>query len=301
MIARRVRPVRAGAGEMSFVETLEKRLCLSTFTPVFDPTNFTATAISSNSVRLDWTDNSTNEVNFLIERSRDQVSWFQVASAPRNSQTFNDASVSPSTQYYYRIKAHGKAANSNIVTLGAPVTTPPLTSDQFATLTNGDLSVFGTQDNDVITLTVAAGNLIADLNGTQLSFLTGSVERIHVFGLPGKDRIVVNAGVGNTNLDGGDGDDVILGSDGSDRIDGGNGNDVIRGFDGNDTLLGGTGKDTLWAGAGDDYLDGGAGNDVLQGQDGNDTLFGGNGLDRLYGGLGIDSLNGGHGDDILNP
>jgi Ca2+-binding RTX toxin-like protein len=279
---------------------------------VFDPSGFTATATSSKSVRLDWIDNSVNERSFLIERSTDGLTWVVVVSAPRNSHSFNDASVDPSTNYFYRLTAHSKAANSKTIYLqdndGSDdidfgyVTTPPPTADQFASLSDsGDLSVFGTEGDDVISLSVVSSNIVADLNGEQLSFSLGSVFRIYVFGLPGRDRIVVNAGIGDTNLNGGDGNDVIVGGSADDRIDGGAGNDVIRGLVGDDTLLGGVGKDTLWGGNGDDFLDGGAGNDVLLGEDGNDNLFGGNGLDRLYGGLGIDTLEGGHGADVLNP
>jgi Ca2+-binding RTX toxin-like protein len=311
MISRRVGPPRAGAGESSIIETLEKRVCLSGFAPVFDPSGFTATATSSKSVRLDWTDNSVNERGFLIERSTDGLAWHVVVSAPRNSHSFNDASVDPSTNYFYRITAQSNAARSKTIYLAdndglddidfGYVTTPPPTADLFASLSGGDLSVYGTEGNDVISLSLDSSNIVANLNGEELSFAAAAVTRIHVFGLPGDDRIVVNAGISDTNLNGGDGNDVIVGGSGDDRIDGGGGNDVIRGLVGDDTLLGGIGKDTLWGGNGDDFLDGGAGNDVLRGEDGNDNLFGGNGLDRLYGGLGIDSLVGGHGADVLNP
>ncbi len=93
----------------------------------------------------------------------------------------------------------------------------------------------------------------------------------------------------NDLIDGGDGDDVILGEIGSDVISGGAGDDFIFGdrfygagafytgaparnfqsldkpFHGNDAIDGGSGDDIVIGGAGHDHLTGGTGNDVLYG------------------------------------
>ena len=67
-------------------------------------------------------------------------------------------------------------------------------------------------------------------------------------------------------VDGGAGNDTILGSNGADLLLGGDGNDFIDGNQGNDTAL---------LGAGDDVFqwDPGDGSDVVEGQDGIDTLL----------------------------
>lgn len=64
-------------------------------------------------------------------------------------------------------------------------------------------------------------------------------------------------------------------------INGGSGDDVLLGNSGADLLLGGGGNDVLTAGAGNDVLEGGSGNDVLTGGQGNDSLIGGAGTDRF--------------------
>jgi Ca2+-binding RTX toxin-like protein len=61
---------------------------------------------------------------------------------------------------------------------------------------------------------------------------------------------------------------------------------TVDGGTGNDTILGSNGADVLIGGDGDDVLVGGAGNDVLNGGDGDDVLIGGPGLDVLDGGPG---------------
>ncbi len=60
---------------------------------------------------------------------------------------------------------------------------------------------------------------------------------------------------------------------------------------GHDVLRGGAGRDSLHAGAGDDHADGGSGEDAVFGADGDDALWGGTDHDRIYGGLGEDNLD----------
>jgi Ca2+-binding RTX toxin-like protein len=83
-------------------------------------------------------------------------------------------------------------------------------------------------------------------------------------------------------------------------VDGGAGDDTIIGSNFSDDLRGGDGNDTLIGGAAADRLDGGAGNDLLIGQAQNDTLLGGDGDDTLVGGAGNDTLNGGNGKDVID-
>ncbi|WP_287279216.1 MULTISPECIES: glycerophosphodiester phosphodiesterase family protein [unclassified Okeania] len=95
-------------------------------------------------------------------------------------------------------------------------------------------------------------------------------------------------------------DDVrIEGTAEAERLDGGTGDDTIVGLNGADTLVGGVGDDEIIGGRGSDSLYGQDGNDVLQGRQDNDHLFGGDGNDVLNGGQGRDRINGGAGDDTL--
>src|SRR5262245_48424275 len=77
-------------------------------------------------------------------------------------------------------------------------------------------------------------------------------------------------------VDGGTGNDTILGSNGADLLLGGEGNDFVDGNQGNDTAL---------LGAGDDVFqwDPGDGSDVVEGQADTDTLlFNGNGANEIF-------------------
>ena len=66
-------------------------------------------------------------------------------------------------------------------------------------------------------------------------------------------------------VDGGAGDDTLLGSNGIDLLLGGDGNDFVDGQQGNDSALLGAGDDTF-------QWDPGDGSDVVEGQDGTDTM-----------------------------
>ena len=66
-------------------------------------------------------------------------------------------------------------------------------------------------------------------------------------------------------VDGGAGNDSLLGSNGNDTLLGGDGNDFVDGNQGSDTALLGAGDDTF-------QWDPGDGSDVVEGQDGTDTL-----------------------------
>jgi len=113
------------------------------------------------------------------------------------------------------------------------------------------------------------------------------------------DAILINAQARTASLNGGNGDDVLIGNVSNDTLTGNNGDDDLNGKAGNDILNGVAGNDRLTGDLGNDTLTGGAGNDVLLGGDGNDTLTGGTGNDVLSGGLGKDTLTGGTGKDIF--
>lgn len=130
----------------------------------------------------------------------------------------------------------------------------------------------------------------------------------YLYGGVGNDTL--RGGSGVTYFYGDAGDDSLEGGTGSNYMDGGAGNDILKagtkvpvnsnalnGGDGNDHLIGNLGHDLLTGDAGADTITGNDGNDTLNGGDGNDELNGGTGNDFLYGDAGNDTLTGGAGQD----
>ena len=120
----------------------------------------------------------------------------------------------------------------------------------------------GTQGADVIGVAGDAGGItVLGLQaGVNIFFPEQANDRLTLNGLGGDD--VINAssleadGIKLT-MNGGLGNDILIGSEGDDLINGG---------DGNDTALMGAGNDTFVWNPGDD-------NDTLEGQDGSDTML----------------------------
>jgi uncharacterized protein (TIGR02145 family) len=70
------------------------------------PTNLAADAESSTQITISWTDNSDNEEGFKIERSPDgTTNWTEIAAVGPGIINFQNINLTPSTTYYYRVRA----------------------------------------------------------------------------------------------------------------------------------------------------------------------------------------------------
>lgn len=86
------------------------------------PTNLTITPSQktpSPTMLLAWTDNSNNELGFIIERSTNGTSWNSIGSTAIDAVTFTDTNVSSNTLYYYRIFAYNTVGSSSYSNTGS--------------------------------------------------------------------------------------------------------------------------------------------------------------------------------------
>src|SRR3954452_22739808 len=82
-------------------------------TPPAAPSGTAATAISSSRIDVSWTDNSSNETGFVVERSPTSAfTTVQSSSVPAGATTFSDTGLSATTTYWYRVKAVNAAGSS---------------------------------------------------------------------------------------------------------------------------------------------------------------------------------------------
>lgn len=89
------------------------------------PSGLNAAAVSSSQINLTWTDNSSDEAGFKIERCTGSgcSNFAVIAQTAANANSFNDGSVAPSTTYTYRVFAFNSGGNSD-PTNTAEATTP---------------------------------------------------------------------------------------------------------------------------------------------------------------------------------
>ncbi len=124
--------------------------------------NFTNVATTevppTSSFTVNWSDNSTNETNYILERSTDGTNFSEIATLGANVISYNEAGLNPNTQYYYRVKAIN-ATESSVYTSIASITTPPIPSAPTRTTnpapTNGNNNV-----------ELSSGNLLLKWSGS---------------------------------------------------------------------------------------------------------------------------------------
>jgi Ca2+-binding RTX toxin-like protein len=155
---------------------------------------------------------------------------------------------------------------------------------------------------------------------TYLLGFESDIEALNVTGTQYND--ILDGGMHNVTLEGGAGNDALLGQKGvfsggfgTDTLTadyyttnvpygvhlGWNGENTVRRRDNGNVILTHNGIEKLNFTGTDfaDYLSGQNGDDILDGRGGNDVLEGGAGNDRLFDVSGSDTLNGGEGDDYL--
>jgi titin len=88
------------------------------------PSNLNATAVSSSRIDLTWTDNSTNEGGFKMERSTDGVSFAQIAILTPNTTSYSSTGLNASTTYHFRVRAYEGTNNSAYSNVGTATTQP---------------------------------------------------------------------------------------------------------------------------------------------------------------------------------
>ena len=218
---------------------------------------------------------------------------------------------------------------------------PAETGGGTATLNNGTLTVAGTagDDRDIVQPTADGAGIsvverLFDANGNLVvvaanNFNAANVNNIIFSGGEGDDLLTVQGDVSNLpdiSLNGGAGNDILIGGLGGDTLDGGAGDDYLFGRAGDDVLVGDLGRDFMSGGVGSDTADYSARTgDLLVGigllpDDGErgetdnilsdvETVLGGSGNDnfsttsgtavRFVGNAGNDTLAGGGGDDFF--
>jgi hypothetical protein len=101
-----------------------------TVDPPAAPSALSATTIACDQIDLAWTDNSSDETSFKIERSTDGVNFGQIDTVGADVTSYSDTTVAESTTYWYRVRAANSGGNSaysntdNATTPACPLNPP---------------------------------------------------------------------------------------------------------------------------------------------------------------------------------
>lgn len=143
------------------------------------PSNVNFTGVNStevaSSLTVNWSDNATNETNNVLERSTDGTNFTVIATLGANVTSYYEATLTPNTLYYYRVKATN-AAESSVYSEVASITTPPIasiptkaatptpaTGSNAVDLINGNLTLKWTGNTNTITYSVYFGTDASNL------------------------------------------------------------------------------------------------------------------------------------------
>ncbi len=91
------------------------------------PGSLTVTAVSAYQIDLSWTDNSGNEIGYMIERAPSSGGpWATNETVRAGITNYSDTNVTFNTTYYYRVRGFNQSANSAYSnTTNATTPTPP--------------------------------------------------------------------------------------------------------------------------------------------------------------------------------
>jgi hypothetical protein len=124
----------AGSDTTTFANRISR--VLDTFTVTIDgdadpapalpeaPTGLSATAVSSSQINLTWTDTSTNEQGFTIERCSGAgcTIFAEIATVGAGVTAYQDTGLLASTSYSYRVRAYNSGGSSDYSTIATGAT-----------------------------------------------------------------------------------------------------------------------------------------------------------------------------------
>jgi hypothetical protein len=92
------------------------------------PSNLAAVAAGTSQINLTWTDNATDEANYVVQRSTDGVTFANAVTLGANVVSWPDTGRAAGTQYWYRVQATnagGGSAWSNVANATTTLPNPP--------------------------------------------------------------------------------------------------------------------------------------------------------------------------------
>jgi hypothetical protein len=168
------------------------------------PTSLTFTNTGSSTTTLNWNDNSSDEIEFPVYISTDNVNFSYIGAAAANAVSIPVVNLAPSTTYYFQVwaaketKFSTSSANGNVTTLatvplsGAFTINPaaPISSTNFQTFSQADTALSNNGVNGPCVFTVSSG-VYAEQSLLGPIFGTSSTNTVKFVGPVADARVLV--------------------------------------------------------------------------------------------------------------
>ncbi len=165
------------AAQQNNLQTVPTANTILTFTPnvpTAAPTNLTFTSVTTTGMTLNWTDNASNEIGYVIYRSDDGgVTFNFIRQLAANSNTSAEANLVPGTTYNWRVYALTVGALSNPLS-GSRTTTAAsqFISNQTGNWNTGSTWVGGSVPSAYSKVIINNGHTVTINTNVQVSDLT---------------------------------------------------------------------------------------------------------------------------------
>lgn len=151
------------------------------------PTNLFVTAHIED-ITLTWDDNATNEVGFIIERSKKGESFVVLDSVTANTTEYIDLDIEQNVMYSYRVRAYREYSVSGYVQSSAILSITEIEED----IANKFFSLFPNPTADKINISLNQGNVseirVLDSKGSTVrscgATLKGGIIQLDLSNLP---------------------------------------------------------------------------------------------------------------------
>jgi fibronectin type 3 domain-containing protein len=170
----RVRSINAN-GESGFSPKVNATTLAAPQTPA-SPPQLSGEAATNGTVLLNWTDIS-NETNYKIYRSSDNVTFTLIATLPANSNAYSDADVTGFATYYYYVTASnnaGTGVQSNTLAIRAGNNPPTISGLQniYVKVASSIAETFTVTDDagDIVTVSIENKPPFVTLTGSNGSY-----------------------------------------------------------------------------------------------------------------------------------
>jgi F5/8 type C domain/Beta-propeller repeat/Fibronectin type III domain len=151
------------------------------------PSNLVASAVSISQINLTWTDNSTNESGFRVERALVSTGpWTQIADLTANITSLGNTGLSANTMYYYRVYAYNTCGNSGYTIVASAVTLLPPPANPATNMTSSSFTAnwgSGSTGTTGYLLDVATNSSFTSYVSGYQNLNVGNVQNRNVSGL----------------------------------------------------------------------------------------------------------------------